>query len=160
MDNKGCSQSIVLHLCCSFMVPLCLSFTWSPSHRMLSFLNGFCIMGLPQAAALQALLQNGSIPQGPCFRHYSSMGSQRQQLHQPSPTAESFSWTAAPAWDWFCRGIHGLCPSQTTSTAALWAPPWMSCGDLLPVVHEGNRGIACTSMGLPWAAGNFYSSES
>jgi len=40
---------------------------WGSSHRMLSFLNWFC-MGSQQAAALQALHWRGSLPWGPSFR--------------------------------------------------------------------------------------------
>lgn len=46
--------------------PLCLCFTWGPSHGMLSFPLWSCV-GFLQAAVLQALLQRSSVSRGPPF---------------------------------------------------------------------------------------------
>ena len=83
-------------------------------------------MGFPWAAALQALLQHGSVPQGPSFRNLSSRDSHKWQLPQPScPSAGSSPWLqfqdgAAPE-----GALHALQSPSASSTAALWAPPWL-----------------------------------
>lgn len=71
-------------------------------------------MGLPQAAALEALLQNGSVPWG--------MAPPRQQLSQPScPTVGSSPHTGAPA-----GALYGL---QGDSLLHCW--PLLGCRELL-----------------------------
>ena len=102
----GCSQSIMLFLCHSSTVILCPQSMWSPSQGMLSFLSWFCV-GFPQAAALWALLQHGSIPWAPfsrnCSTHIPTGGS------SPRPAG----------------ALHGRILLQATATAAAWAPPWL-----------------------------------
>lgn len=137
-------------LCCSFLLLVLCSCSRMGSLSQDAVLPKLILHRLPSGCSSNITPCYGAHPSGtapawvPMGSSFLSLPATLQLLSEP-----------APMW-----AQHGPCHLQASSTAALWAPPWMSCGDLLPVVHEGNRGIACTSMGLPWAAGNFYSSES
>jgi len=81
-------------------------------------------VGFPQAAALQALLQHGSIPQCLSFRSCST-----QVLTGAAPPARlphcgllSVGCSSIPGL-FLLEGIHGLCLLQASSTAAPLAPP-------------------------------------
>ena len=64
----------------------------------------------------------------------------KQPLPQPScPTVDSSPWAASLTRGCSCRGIHGLCLLQASSTAAQWAPPWLH--------------MEICSMWCPWAVG-------
>jgi len=125
------------------MVTLCPYSTWGPSHGLLSFAS-WSHMDLPQAAALQALLQHISVPQGPSFRSCSSTDPYGQQLSQTScsPRTPLHRCSSGPVL--FLEGFSMGCSLlHTTSTAALWAPPWLHGEDLLHVMPMGCRGQGC-----------------
>ena len=122
-----------------------------PSHGMQSFLKQSCV-GFPQAAALQAPLQCGSVLWGPPFSHCSSTGPHRQS--SPSPPTP----LQAP-----CHGLQ-LHPGLFLEGSP-WAVPlsglihrctvgfsMAGCGDLLHAMPMGCRETACSSVGLSWAA--------
>ena len=88
-----------------------------------------------QCPALGHRLSHGNHPSGaaPAQPH-------KRQLSQPScPTA-----VCSPGLQLYlrgsCRALHGLCLLQASSTAALWAPPWLH--------------VEICSVWCPWAAGD------
>ena len=98
--------------------------TWGTSHQMPSFPNSFHI-GFPQAVALQALLQHGSVPQGPSIRRCSTqVPMDSSSLSPPAP-----SWAPVHGLQLQPRTLvgylHGLQLLQVSSTAAPWPPPWL-----------------------------------
>jgi len=60
---------------------------------------------------------------------------------------------AAPA------GFHGLQPPPVHIHCCTMGSSMAACGDLLHTVPMGSRGTVCSTMGLSWAAGIFYSTS-
>lgn len=85
------------------------------------------------------LVQHGSIPQGPPFRHCSRTvpGVAAPPALLPHHGLLSTGCSSGPGCS--CRGIHGLFLLQPSCTAAQWAPPWL---------HEELCSVQCL-----WAAG-------
>lgn len=90
MRNRGCGQPIMLLLCCPSTTTLPLSHK-DPSHNVV--LPKLIPMGFPSWAALPALPQYGSVPQGPPFRHCTP-----HSLPALLPHHYTSPWAAAPSW--------------------------------------------------------------
>lgn len=128
---------------------------------MPSFPNWSCV-GFPQVAALQALLQHSSIPQGQPSRNHSkyvSTGGSNPRppaplwapLHGPQLWPGAYSYRGSP---WAAASF------RPQPLAVPWAPPWAAHGDLLHVGLNGLQGEQLAPpQACPRAAGNFCSTH-
>ena len=114
---------------------------WHPSHRLLSFLNKSFLGGFPKAAALQVLLQYGSVPWSSSFRsrlfqHKAPLAAAPSDLllhHELCSTGCSSGPRACS-----CRGfLLTVAFFKLHLPAVLWVLCGATCGNLLRVVHHG-----------------------